>query len=842
MRAFSLLQGLCSQLNVTVSFAEPMLRHALSLVAARTASATLHSRLTMLKESPLELIVLARLKALEAARRLVGAQVAVLRDDAGGTWECNIALGRAGLEAEQPVDERTLMPLLDLGNTALVVSLLSALSRPTSSGERVTLETPVWRLWPEFAQQGKKKVTLKQLLEQRAGLSRPFQKKRMGIKRFCNELRMEEMVAAAPQDGKEGPTFCPAQGLLLAALLRKTTGHSSASGALRATLEMQGLQDDIVFAAEESARMAHVVRQPIESLTLPRIFEWVETHQRAREAGVEEDPSAWLSWHEASDIFPSCMDPLLPNRPDLRSGEGLSAARGLRGSAQSLCRCLAARSLPADIVKQTTTTCRKLKVESLAEWEHLGRCLDVGVGWQLFRFRRLANGHRKQDGSAAVDVVEAHEKHSEKTQAQLEEKEQERTGRQQGQEAPDAPTLTNCQWDCEEVVAYGHSDASTGSYALRFPGITVVVLLNRVHSISEDPERIGFELLQLVAEQIGLEPVWNMDAPDLPAEPPRQTKKKLSPEDEQRALGEAIARMEERLEHLTKEMESLGEGAAGSPPPSAMDDFCGTWQSAQVEGLDHILELFQVPESFRFMARKATRTLRIETRGGEVTLATTTSLAGRTIDETTLRFTIGMPFSGEDKLGGSFTGKAYWMPPSMRANDSMQAGSSQRLVTERTFCVDGHDLLFEECHVLASDGRLQVVTTCRGLGEVTGIAKADGPQESITWFNRRSGAPGHAGRKGAAKDRPDLVDRTLDMPIKGKSNGAGWSCLSAKALSDLMGRFILPCMACARPCSTRRASFFGKRQLCAVSASPSEKILNEANASDAIVAAAVARD
>jgi len=231
------------------------------------------------------------------------------------------------------------MPLLGAGTSALVACLFAALASPTPTGVRVTLETPVWQVWPEFAQLGKKSVTLRQLLQQSARLSRPFQRKKMGIKRFCNERRMEEMLAAAPPDDRGDDLSNPLLGVAAAAVLRRVTGHSSAAEALHSVLGPLGLQEEIAFSAEEE-RMAWVVRQPIEGLPLPRVFEWLEQQQTRRESGEAEESSPWLSWHELQDAFPACADPLLPNRPELRSGSSLSSFRGLRASASGLCRLL----------------------------------------------------------------------------------------------------------------------------------------------------------------------------------------------------------------------------------------------------------------------------------------------------------------------------------------------------------------------------------------------------------------------------------------------------------------------------------------------------------------------
>jgi len=756
-RSISLLQGLCSSLNVTIPFAEPILRHAMARVAIESAAGSLRavtpSRSLADKaggpssgttqSSPLQDAVRVQLEALRNARRLVGAQVAVLRDD--GAWSCNLAFGSMGF-INEPVSERTLMPLLDAGTSALVLCLFKALANPTPSGARVGLETPVWQVWPEFAQHGKKGVTLRHLMQHAARLSRPFQRQKMCVKRFCNERRMEEMLAAAPQDDRGDDFPSDALASAVAAVLRRLTGHASVADALQSILKPLGLQDDIVFAAEQEDRMAWVVRQPVEGLPLPRIFAHLEQEHSKRQAAETNEELPWLSWQDLEDTFPACADPLLPNRPDLRCGESLSSARGLRGSAEALCRLFAASIPQAELLRRAVSTRRRLKVESLSEWEHCSRCLDAGIGWQLFRFRYLHGSHKAG----------------------------------------------------EEVVGYGHSDASTGSFALRLPDASVVVLLNRVSALDEDPQHIGFDILSSIAEQLGLQPVWHSEVPDVPAKPVRR--KKTSAGNEMQELQAAMTRMEERLQKLTEEMQGMLNGGQGglsmskdaqlcSRPGS---ELCGLWRSAEIDGLETLLRIFQVPETFHFLAKQAKRTLSIDVRGSQVVISTATTMASRTVDETALAFKVGEPFAGEQKLGGAFHGQASWLK-------CEEAEEVHTLMVEKTFSLDGNDVVLEERYALVAGGRLQVVTVCKGLDTATDLKVAGGQLHATMWFDRQGGAPSSGDVARAVKPAPSALHAQhgaaplseLDNRRVGPSPKARIGCFS-EPLSALSTVFCSP--------------------------------------------------
>mmetsp|Transcript_28692 Transcript_28692/g.95244 ORF Transcript_28692/g.95244 Transcript_28692/m.95244 type:complete len:1236 (-) Transcript_28692:24-3731(-) len=718
-RALSMLQGLCSSLNVTISFAEPMLRHALSLVAGKSVP-TLARSISSQGGFSLHAAVLSKLEALQRSRGMVGAQIAVLRDtEVQDTWACNVAFGNAGLSADGVLDG-TLMPLLDVSNVVLIACLFVALERPSSVGAWVGLDTPVWQVWPEFAQHGKQGVTIRQLLEHTALLARPFPRKKMNAKRFCNEKRMEETMALAPQDTDCANLACPLLGVAAAALLRRVTGHRTTAEAVRATLEPLDLHRDIAFSLppEDEARMAWVIRKPIEGLPLPKLFEYLETHKnKAMEKRDGVEPPEWLSWHELEGCCPASTDPLLPNRPELRDGSACAAGRGLRASARALCQLL---RRGAGASEAAVARGRKLQVLSMEEWEHSGRCLEVGIGWQLFKFRRLAAK------AGAKDAF---------------------------------------------VMGHGHVDGATGSMAVRLPGISIAILLNGVPSLDADVQHVGFDLMGIVAQHLGLEPVWHLDVPPVPARAPRRQGKV----DEELDLRSTLRRLEQNLEQMAQNMQSLSQGfpsaggmAAGDAPLSGDQarslDLLGCWQSAEVEGLEALLDLFKVPEALHFLAKQAKRTLLVEGGlGAQLSLSSTTTMAGRTVEESMLVFEPGTPFQGQQQLGGAFTGCARW---------ASSAGGEHALVLEKRFTLDGRELVVEETFAVGLDGRLEVAAACRGLQLPDGERVAE-PCECVTTFDRQGPKPG-ASSRGPAFVRSSSSSNGGVPRLRGQGSGTRW--------------------------------------------------------------------
>lgn len=209
-----------------------------------------------------------------------------------------------------------------------------------------------------------------------------------------------------------------------------------------------------------------------------------------------------------------------------------------------------------------------------------------------------------------------------------------------------------------------------------------------------------------------------------------------------------------------------------------------------------------MPKSFHFLARQAKRVLTIDARGDQLSIGTATSMAGRAIDETSVKFRVGLPFSGEQKLGGAFIGRASWAASNGHAAE--HAGAQDRvLVVEKEFSVEGHRVVLEERFSLA-DGRLQVVTACNGLaalGKTKGLPEAAGSLQSTMWFDRSGG-----GDSASATAASPVVTNKLQLDVAPLLAGARVQrkrphCFS-NALAAIMSR-IFHCMACTA-CAGRR--------------------------------------
>lgn len=561
----------------------------------------------------------------------------------------------------------------------------------------------------------------------------------------------------APQDPDCADLACTAAAAVTATLLRRLLGQGSAAEALAATLQPLDLHRDITFATPDNdARMAWVVRKPVEGLSLPRIFEFLETQKRKAELGGPDarDRPQWLSWSELEDFCPPCTDALLPNRKELRSGEECAPGRGLRASAKAMCRLLRWAARGSADAKASEGGCgpllatslavrdRQLKVLSLNEYEKHGRCLDSAIGWQLFRFRNLAR--------SGGDVV----------------------------------------------VGYGHVDGATGSVCMRLPGVSLAILLNGVNPVdAEDLERPGFELLCVAARQLNLEPLWPGKAPAVPAKTPVRHADS-SQEDTVKAT---LERLDRNVQQLAQEIKNFvpsdeGKSAAaagplcGGGPQSAL--FVGRWVSVEVEGLEALLERFEVPSAFHFLAKRASRELQIERAGPDVCIAASTALGGRTIDENKMTLSVGKSFDGQQQLGGSFRGMARWA----RVGSGLAAGQ-EALVLEKRFSVQGQEVVLEETYVLLDGGdRLQIRAMCTGPPE-PGKPLAE-PIACTMTYERQGGRPllpGDAahGRLGGAL-------------VQSEATGGGRGTLSQ--ISDILAAALAALPLCMPSCRPTAAS------------------------------------
>lgn len=659
-KGLGLLQDVCGMLDVTVPVARTMLKYALPRLDI--PAEPIPRGLVEVGQGELVWAVRGKLEEL-GSQNVLGAQVAVLRGGRGEPtcWECDLATGRTALGGPG-VTTDTLMPLLDVGLGVLVACLLATLSKPTVTGKEIGLATPVERLWPEFSRSGKSGTTVRQLLQRQAGLAKPF-KAKTTPKNFCSENQMEESVAACSRDTGSDDASAVVS-IAAAALLRRATGHKNIGASLKAVLEPLGLQEDLVYNGD-AKRMASAGHRMLEEVAMSTIWEILEDqmHRKEREMENESRKKAppFISWQELALEQPWCTDPLFVNSEDLRLGKGCSAGRGMRGTARALCQLLASDTLPQSMLEQSLSSPRRLRVASLEEWEDLGCCLDVAVGWQLLKFKEVESG--------------------------------------------------------KEVLGYGHVDGTTGSVALRVPGASVAVLLS---CVDKDARHAGRELLSLVAAHLGLAPIWQQEPPKgLPGRGSQLDGAGASATSSGPAGGsveQAVMRLEAQVARLAEAMGSqgaLGKDGVQASPLQPSSDLVGQWSSAEVEGLEELLDVLNVPAMARAFAKRMRRTLRIEVSGDQVSIATTTTVAGKQVEDTSNSFRMGEPFETQ-QMGNTCKGVARWE----EGHDGPEV-EARILVIEKSFEVMGNEVKLQERYEPAAGNRLALRSLVHGRGEVT---------------------------------------------------------------------------------------------------------------------------
>ncbi|OLP95639.1 putative aarF domain-containing protein kinase 1 [Symbiodinium microadriaticum] len=655
LRGLEMLQNICGMLEVTVPFATIMLDSCMPLLQSQGRWSPLAAMPYPPGCSALEQKVRAKLQALDDQHLILAAQVAVL--DQKGEVMCKASCGRVAVCHGAAISDETVMPLLSLSAGPLLMSLLRALTQPSETGKAVALSSPVAHLWPDFTQKGKS-ATIEDVLRHQAGLAKPYPSD-MSLKAFCSEARFERTMAEAPTC-PEGDGLCPVFGDLLATLLKCMGARKSTENAVAQLESVAGGRVTYCTPAGRGAA-ADVGRKPQERVTMERIYEWLEEKVESLDTmGRSGDASRrrWLSWAELAAEKPWLLDPLLVNREAAQAGVACLAGRGLRASAQSLCKLFAADYVPPEMLRYSLQPGKTLRFRNLQEWwESMGVAERAVGGWQLFPFK-------SKDGS--------------------------------------------------ELQGYGFADGQTGSIVIRLHHATIVVLLS---SVSTETRHAGRSLLDTILGELGLEAAWPAQPPPLPkrgtgtttgavaaSSEPRMSADRRSSDD----LQQQLKKVEAQVAKLSEVLDLVLPGASAAicrDDPGSNATLAGFWLSEETEGLDSLLEALEVPQMVSSMASAARRSLRIDVEGNDVKIASTTSVWSRTIEETTTRFQVGQTFSGQQTLGGDFSGQAFWIEDAEAAKG---AQSQQILQLVKSFAAEGFQL--EETFKIKSDGRLALTT------------------------------------------------------------------------------------------------------------------------------------
>jgi len=102
--------------------------------------------------------------------------------------------------------------------------------------------------------------------------------------------------------------------------------------------------------------------------------------------------------------------------------------------------------------------------------------------------------------------------------------------------------------------------------------------------------------------------------------------------------------------------------------------------------------------------------MRIEVRSPAVSISTTTIIAGRVIEQTTSKFTIGEAFKAEQELGGSYQGFATW-------GQESKSDTNFSLKIEKKFGAETGGLSMVEIYQLNAAGRLSHKSILLGPGQ-----------------------------------------------------------------------------------------------------------------------------
>ncbi|MCP5056078.1 MAG: beta-lactamase family protein [bacterium] len=152
-----------------------------------------------------------------AERSEVGAAVSVYKD---GSKVVDLWGGVVDPETREPWAEDTIVCMMSVGKSMAALCLLQLVDRGA-----VALEAPVATYWPEFAQAGKEKTTIRQILGGQAGLMYPDHAPADSI--FDWDVMVEALAKQKPEwePGTRGAYHSSTQGFLLGEVLGRVDGR-----------------------------------------------------------------------------------------------------------------------------------------------------------------------------------------------------------------------------------------------------------------------------------------------------------------------------------------------------------------------------------------------------------------------------------------------------------------------------------------------------------------------------------------------------------------------------------------------------------------------------------------
>ena len=174
----------------------------------------------------------------------------------GGETVVDLWAGTADKDGAEVWHSDTLVKLFSCTKPFAAVAALQLVDEG-----KLSLDDPVARLWPEFAQAGKEAITLRQLLCHQAGL--PALRHMLPAEALYNWNVMTDALAA------EQPWWTPGQGhgyaaitygWLVGEMLRRADGRGPGESIAARIAQPLGLDFHVGLADEEFHRVAHVAR------------------------------------------------------------------------------------------------------------------------------------------------------------------------------------------------------------------------------------------------------------------------------------------------------------------------------------------------------------------------------------------------------------------------------------------------------------------------------------------------------------------------------------------------------------------------------------------------------
>lgn len=254
-RMLQILRGLCTSMDADqMPVLQIFTRHARNFLWMNSLS-PLSSPYT-LRASPstrLQARLQACLERLLTESRIVGAQVAVLRD---GVCVVDACAGTLSTIDARPVAGSTCFPLLGATGGVSALALLRTIYRQDGVSASDALRTPLTDVWPEF-RCGESSATIADLLSHRAGLRDSFPDD-FGARHLDRLLHVLEHLENVPPAGESSePRYAyPLQAFALAKVGLALTGQDSLLHWIGGELEM-----DIAAPTHDSASVSRDLPQ-----------------------------------------------------------------------------------------------------------------------------------------------------------------------------------------------------------------------------------------------------------------------------------------------------------------------------------------------------------------------------------------------------------------------------------------------------------------------------------------------------------------------------------------------------------------------------------------------------